>query len=174
MDAMFGRCLSFTLKEEGGFVDNPDDPGGATKWGITLGTFRTYIGNPLATVAMLKEINFDQVRNIYLKKYWLVMGCGNMPAGLDLMVFDHGVNGGDVPSVELLQRAVGVFEDGIVGPLTLGAIAARSVSMLITALRAEQLASYRRDRGFAEFGHGWMARLQRRYALAMSLIGMTS
>src|SRR6185437_13093294 len=103
---LFDTALAFTLAQEGSFVDNPADPGGATNKGITLATFREY--QPGATVDELRAISDADVWRIYRLGYWNRMRCGDLPAGVGLSVFDFGVNAGPVPSARMLQWASGL------------------------------------------------------------------
>ena len=118
----FDACMPFIFKAEGGYSDNPADPGGPTNFGITLGTLRAYEGNPNLTAEDVKTLTQAMAREIYRTAYWNRMQCGALPAGLDLEVFDFGVNSGPAESVKTLQRLVGVTQDGSVGPITLAAL----------------------------------------------------
>lgn len=169
MDAQFDTCLSFTLGQEGGFADNPDDPGGATFKGITLASLREYLRDPDATVEDLRALDQATIAKFYRSKFWNEMQCGVLPPGVDLMIFDHGVNVGQARPVPMLQDIVGVRADGKVGPHTLAAIGTWSVSSLIGALRASQETYYRGLEKFPIFGNGWLNRLSRRYTASMRL-----
>ena len=169
MDNQFDTCLGFVLGAEGGFSNDPRDPGGATYRGITIGSLRDWLGDPDATVEQLQALQPDDVAGFYRSRYWDSVCCGSMPAGLDLMVFDHAVNAGNHGSAVLLQRVLGVDDDGQVGPLTLGAIAGRDVVTLLGQLRAAQEASYRRTRNFRAFGRGWLRRVGERHARAVAM-----
>ena len=164
----FGACLAFTLapENEGGWADNPADPGGATMRGVTLATFRAYQHDPAATKAQLRAIGDAELRAIYGTGYWHPPRCQDLPNGVDLMVFDFGVNAGPGRSVRLLQQAVGVAADGWVGPGTLAAVAAHDRAGLVASLVQAQRDYYRSLPTFGTFGRGWMARLARRAAIA--------
>ena len=126
MDSLFPACLDFTLANEGGFSDNPADPGGATFKGITLASLRDYWGDPDATVEDLRGLDPETISWFYQQRFWSPMQCGVLPAGIDLMIFDHGVNVGKARPVPMMQRLLAVDDDGIVGPITLAAISART------------------------------------------------
>ncbi len=119
----FDACMPFIFKAEGGYSDNPADPGGPTNFGITLATLRAYEGDPNLTADDVKKLTPAVAKEIYRTAYWNRMQCGALPAGLDLEVFDFGVNSGPAESVKTLQRLVGVTQDGSVGPITLAAVA---------------------------------------------------
>ena len=168
----FAACLAFTLQQEGGYSDDPNDPGGATNYGITLATLRGYTGNDALTPDDIRTISMDTVRAIYQANYWNRMRCDALPAGVDLMVFDSGVNTGTGRAVEMLQAAAGLTGtaiDGGVGPQTLAAVARVPPATLITTLAGRQRAYYQSLANFPIYGRGWLARVDRREAAATSM-----
>lgn len=172
--ANYAACLQFTLGEEGGFADNPDDPGGATNKGITLATYRDYTDDPNLTVADLLMISDVEVDAIYAVAYWNPVHGDALPAGIDLITWDMGVNAGIGTSGALLQRALGFTGrdvDGWIGPYTLAAVAKTNSATLIQQLNAKQDAYYRGLADFVTFGAGWLARLERRAGLALQMAG---
>jgi lysozyme family protein len=161
-------CLTFTLKHEGGLVDDPDDPGGLTNKGITLKTFNLWF--PRAGGADgLRTISSQQVNIIYDAGYWMNVQGDALPTGVDLVVFDFAVNAGPGRSVMMLEAVAGTNRDGIDGPRTETAIAKMDPTVVITKLTNLHEAFYRADPDFDEFGGGWLARLAdcRTQALAM-------
>ena len=162
----FDECLKFTLKQEGGFSDTPGDHGGATNFGITISTFRHWLHDEGASVQRLKDISQAERDGIYYSGYWTPPQCGALPIGADLMVFDFCVNAGPRASVYILQRLLGVKVDGLVGPLTIAA-AAQGGRSLIEALGGAQVGYYRALVQFPLFGHGWLARTNRRTDAAL-------
>ena len=138
----FDACMPFIFKAEGGYSDNPADPGGPTNFGITLATLRAYDGDPNLTADELKKLTSAVAKEIYRTAYWNRMQCGALPAGLDLEVFDFGVNSGPAESVKTLQRLVGVTQDGSVGPITLAAVGQFNVGDLIGRFAQARLAFY--------------------------------
>jgi lysozyme family protein len=127
----FDACMPFIFKAEGGYSDNPVDPGGPTNFGITLATLRA---DPNLTAEDVKKLARAVAREIYRTAYWNRMQCGALPPGLDLEVFDFGVNSGPAESVKTLQGLVGVTQDGSVGPITLAAVRQFNVGDLIGVL----------------------------------------
>ena len=103
----FADCLSIILESEGGFVDDPQDPGGATNLGVTLATLAGFRRRPV-TVADVRALTVADVAPIYQADYWNVAHCGDCPAGLDLMIFDEAVNQGPGRAIRSLQRVIGV------------------------------------------------------------------
>jgi lysozyme family protein len=154
----FDACMPFIFKAEGGYSDNPADPGGPTNFGITLATLRAYEGNPNLTAEDVKTLTQAVAREIYRTVYWNRMQCGALPAGLDLEVFDFGVNSGPAESVKTLQRLVGVTQDGSVGPITLAAVREFNVGDLIGRFAQARLAFYQ-SLNMPEFEQGWATRV---------------
>lgn len=91
--ANFESCLSIVIKHEGGYVDHPRDPGGATNLGVTIGTLSQWLGRK-ATKAEVKALTVEKVKPIYKLIYWEDAGCDMLPNGVDLAVFDAAVNSG--------------------------------------------------------------------------------
>jgi lysozyme family protein len=154
----FDACMPFIFKAEGGYSDNPADPGGPTNFGITLATLRAYEGDPNLTADDVKKLTPAVAKEIYRTAYWNRMQCGALPAGLDLEVFDFGVNSGPAESVKTLQRLVGVTQDGSVGPITLAAVGQFHVGDLIGRFAQARLAFYQ-SLNMPEFEQGWATRV---------------
>jgi lysozyme family protein len=137
---------------EGGYVNSPNDPGGETKFGISK---RAYPD------VDIKNLTIEGAQQIYFTDFWDKLRLDQVVMGLDEFIFDFAVNSG-VPTVaRLLQRAVGVLPDGIIGPVTVNAIRSSSpvkVSRLLFVERAIIFAKAK-ENVFAENSHGWYARL---------------
>lgn len=163
----FDACLDHVLAAEGGYVNHPADPGGATNLGITRRTLSEF-REAEASEDDVRALTRAEAREIYRARYWTPMRCAELPAGVDLMVFDFGVNAGPGRSLRLLQRSVGVKADGSVGPVTLAAAQACRATDLIDRLAEGRVAYYRGLAAFPTFGRGWVRRvdLARRVALA--------
>lgn len=170
MDANFEACLGVILESEGGFVDNPHDPGGATNLGVTLRTLSAWNGRP-ASIADVEALTPASVAPIYRADYWGVTHCPELPAGVDLMTFDAAVNEGPGAGMRQLQAACGVASDGLYGPATAAAIASLDVATLIRSFAATRCAFYRDLAGFPRFGVGWLARVNRTEAKALAMAG---
>src|SRR5260370_12356466 len=141
MADMFDACLAFTLRAEGGYVDDPADPGGATNMGITLATYREWSGDPAFGPTQVEDMTERTARAIYRSLYWNPLRADALAIGLDLSVFDIGVNAGIWRSPRLLQRALGFTGeevDGCIGPETLGAPAECDPCPLVPDLAARQ------------------------------------
>lgn len=165
---LFPTALAFTLSQEGGWVDSSDDPGGATNKGITLRTLQSFQYG--ATIDDLRNISDAMTSTIYRREYWAIMGCDGLPDGVDISVFDFGVNAGPARSVQYLQAVAGVRRDGIDGAQTQGAVARMSATDVITRLNGLQIAHYKAQPDFDTFGEGWLARCERRVKAAIAAI----
>lgn len=176
MQSNFQACLGFTLlpaNDGQPFHCTAGDSGAETCWGITRATLSAYRRRPVSA-ADVQALTRSSVAPIYRLFFWIPDGCDRLPAGIDLMVFDHGVVGGEGGSARLLQEAVGVPADGEVGPVTLAAITENDPAALIQSLADAQADHYRSLTQFDEFGRGWLARVARRRAAAMAMLSAAS
>jgi lysozyme family protein len=148
-------CLDITLKHEGGWADHPKDPGGATMKGVTLATYRRYF--PGATKAQLRAISDANLQRIYRDGFWNPINGELLPWGLDLAVFDYGVNSGPSRAAKALQAIVGVPQDGKVGAKTLAAV--MGVKTTIQKLCAKRLGFVQGLKTWSAFGKGWARRI---------------
>jgi hypothetical protein len=164
----FDLCLEVVLNKEGGFSDHREDPGGPTMMGITQKTLAAWRGEPV-TADDVRALTREEACEIYRANYWNAMKCDELPRGIDLMVFDFGVNAGPATSVKMLQRAVGSKPDGAVGDFTLRAVRATEPRALLEALARARLDFYRKLDTWETFGRGWENRVNevRRQALLM-------
>jgi lysozyme family protein len=170
----FDTCLAFTLKEEGGYSDDPADPGGATNMGITAATYRQWADNPNLGPVQVQDISERTARAIYRSLYWNPLRADALPVGVDLSVFDMGVNAGIWGSARLLQRVLGFIGDGVdgsIGPETLSAAAKFDPRTLVNGLGQRQAAFYRSLSDFPTFGRGWLNRTEARRNAALAMIG---
>jgi len=177
MDVNFDTCLAFTLKEEGGYSDNPADPGGATNMGITLTTYRQWSDNPNLGPVQVQDMTERTARAIYRSLYWNPLRADALPVGVDLSVFDMGVNAGIWGSARLLQRAIGFTGDevdGCIGPETLAAVTKCDPRTLINDLAHRQTAYYESMSDFPTFGGGWLNRVRARRSAALAMIEDTT
>lgn len=157
MQGNFDACLAVTLPHEGGWSDHAKDPGGATMKGITLATFRRW--KPMATKAELRAISDADVRMIYAQDYWKPVRGNDLPAGVDLAVFDYGVNSGPLRAKKTLQSTVGVTADGQIGSETLLACKAKPAADIVKGVCARRLSFLRGLKTFSTFGKGWARRV---------------
>ncbi|WP_053221029.1 glycoside hydrolase family 108 protein [Methylobacterium indicum] len=165
----FERAMPLVLAHEGGWSDDPADPGGATNLGVTIGTLSLWLGRP-ATKAEVKALTVATVAPIYRQRFWDKIQGDALPAGLGYALFDFAVNSGPKRAVIGLQRALEVADDGALGPLTLAAVAKHKPADLIDALCDGRLAFLRALSTWPRFGKGWARRVEevRKAALAMA------
>lgn len=170
MDRNFARALALVLKSEGGWSDNPADPGGATMKGVTLANFRTYVKSD-ATKDDLRRITDAQLATVYRRFYWDAVAGAELPDGIDYAVFDFAVNSGPSRAAKYLQSAVGALEDGRIGPATIAAVKARTAATVINDLCDARLAFLHRLPTWPTFGRGWNDRVKSVRAQAIIMAG---
>lgn len=154
--------LSLVLAHEGGFVNHPKDPGGATNQGVTQKVYDAYRKLNGLPPQSVKLITSGEVSEIYMKQYWRLVRGDDLPAGLDYAVFDFGVNSGVSRAIRYLQRLVGVDDDGVIGNGTLSAIheaARKDEESLILTYCANRLVFLKSLATFPTFGKGWTRRV---------------
>lgn len=142
-------ALKWIIEIEGGYANDPDDPGGETKYGISK---RAYPDEPIAGLTL------ERAREIYIRDYWNACRCNELPAPLDLLVFDCGVNQGVGAAIGLLQKSLGIKSDGVMGPVTLAHANDNSPTLAAHYL-AERALRYAANGNFGKYGPGWMKRL---------------
>lgn len=115
------EILDEVIRREGGFVHDPDDSGGATKFGITQQTLSNWRGYDV-TIDEVLSLTYDEAIRIYEKKYVEEPGFLPLPNGLRAAVVDFAVNSGPITAIKQLQKALGCTQDGVLGPRTLAAV----------------------------------------------------
>lgn len=163
----FDHCLAEVLRLEGGYVDDPRDAGGETKFGVTRAALSAALGRP-AGADEVADLTPEAAAGIYERLYWSVMRCADLPAGVDLLAFDMAVNMGLGAAARLLQAALGVAADGVVGPRTIAAAASAPAAEVIRDASDLRRQRYRSLAGFAAFGRGWLRRTDLIEALALA------
>ena len=169
------RAMAHMLKEEGGYVNHPADPGGMTNLGVTKRVWEEWVGHPVDEKQM-RALQPADVTPLYQRKYWNATRCSDLPSGLDLCVFDTAVNSGPGRAIKLLQTYIGVAADGAIGDKTLAAIDQFKNQALIDLIngycdsRQAFLASLPT---FGTFGKGWTARVERLRTEAVELAGQS-
>ena len=154
MQITFDEVFERTIGHEGGYVNNPKDPGGETNWGITIATARAngFI-NPMKSMTRL------QAKEIYRLAFWKRAKCDQFLGAISYQVFDAAINHGIGNAIRMLQRAVGVLDDGLVGPKTLTAIQKLTLDDVLVLFIAERLEFYTNLTTFNSFGRGWARRV---------------
>jgi len=149
----FPVALEHILRYEGGLVDHPKDPGGITKYGISLRA-HPYLGRN-----GIRKLTRTRAASIYKKDYWDTMYCDQLPAGIRLMAFDCAVNQGVNYARKALQSSASVRMDGQIGPITLRAVNNTDIDKLVQKFAMNRFERYRRNKNWRTFRGGWMARL---------------
>jgi len=169
-EANFAESLRRLLAHEGGYSNHPADPGGPTKFGITIGDYRRYI-KPDATAADVKAMPVEEAKQIYRARYWNAMRCGELPAGVDYAVFDYAVNSGVARAGKVLRRVLGLGTGTVaVTSAVVDAAAKTSAQQLVIAICDERLNFLKSLRTWPTFGAGWGRRVSevRTAAIAMA------
>jgi len=166
----FEIALASVLIHEGGYVNHPEDPGGATNKGITWRTYNAWRRSRGQPEQSVRNITDAEVAAIYKAQYWDVVMGDDLPAGVDYAVFDFAVNSGPSRSAKFVQRIVGTAVDGQLGRITLDAVNGMDRVSLIEQLCANRLAWLKRLRTWSTFGRGWGRRVEevRRKAVALA------
>lgn len=164
--ANFDEALTFVLANEGGLVDNPNDHGGRTNFGISNALLKNLKGDYPADA---KDLTFSQARDIYYKEFWLKAPFTSLwNQRITNYIFDCCVLHGIGTGIEIAQRAVwGVLgyqfvkDDGVLGNKTLAAIQ-QAGFLLMYAIQVERAAYCRllcvKDPEQKEFLNGWLKR----------------
>jgi len=145
-DAAFERLLG----HEGGYVDDPADPGGETRYGISK---RQYPGEDI------KGLTLARAKELYRRDYWGPAGCDAVQESLKFDLFDTAVNAGVEKAIKLLQRSVGEVEDGILGPLTIQSAQSMNAWRLFARFNGHRLDHLNNLSHWPRFGRGWAQRI---------------
>jgi len=158
MRGNFEECLALVLHSEGGFVNNPRDPGGMTNLGVTKVTYEGYV-NRHVDEAEMRSLTPDLVAPLYKKMYWDRIKGDDLPVGVDYCLFDLAVNSGVGKAGKLLQMALDVPADGLIGPMTLRALEGRDPEEIIQQVCQERLDFLQSLNTWNTFGKGWGRRV---------------
>jgi lysozyme family protein len=154
----FKPSLALVLKSEGGFVNHPSDPGGMTNLGVTRNVWRDWVKRDVDEAEM-RSLTPDLVTPLYKQRYWDAVKADDLPRGIDYAVFDAAVNMGPGRASKLLQAALGVTADGIIGRATIAAATAADPAELLEAFSLGKEAFYQSLPTFGTFGKGWLNRV---------------
>ena len=147
---MFDYFIERVLSHEGGYVNDPRDPGQETRWGISK---RAY---PQVDI---RNLTRAQAVDIYRRDFWQRVRGDELPRGFAFQALDAAVNHGIGNAVRWMQRAAGVADDGVIGPVTLAAVQRAQPADLVLRFNAERLRFYAKLTTFATFGRGWVNRV---------------
>jgi len=158
MESNFEQCFALVLRNEGGYVDNPSDPGGATNLGCTKTSWEAWVGHPV-TKDDIKALTPNDVMPLYKAKYWDTVKGDNLPIGVDYAVFDFAINSGPSRAAKTLQQVLGVAADGQIGAATLAALEAANPRDVATSVCEARLTFLQGLPTFNTFGKGWSNRV---------------
>ncbi len=169
MQKNYDKCLQAILHHEGGYVNHPKDPGGETNLGVTKRVYEEWGGTK-----DMKDLLVEDVAPIYKKNYWDKIKADSLPSGLDLCVFDFGVNAGPGRAAKYLQGQIGTIPDGGIGPNTLAKLEEylkfTSVEQAIKTYQESRQDYYEQLSTFSSFGRGWTRRVQETTKMALEMI----
>lgn len=163
----FLEASGVVFESEGGLSDHPWDKGGRTQFGIIADTWKRWLAATGQAQRPIDTITKDEARAIYHKWYWLAGKCDALPWPLSLVHFDSMVQHAEAP--RLLQRALRVKEDGLIGPATIAAALPARAQLLAEELIWTRLLYYRDLLDYRElqkgqpgnysFIRGWITRM---------------
>lgn len=153
----FDAAFAIVVGVEGGYANDPADPGGETKYGISK---RAYPNEDIANLTL------ERAKELYQRDYWTPIKGGVLPWPFVLFVFDAAVNQGVEPAIKMAQRAFDIPQDGLIGPRTIEA-AQNATPWHVARFMAFRAQRYASTRNYDKYGAGWMTRL---FQLAMHSI----
>lgn len=156
--ATYNEAITRVLKSEGGYVNNPRDPGGPTNYGVTLAVYRQN-GHPNATAADVRAMSLDEAKRIYKLRYATPVHYDEDPAGLDYTLLDYAVNSGTGRANKVVRRVCGL-PDNAAWPALFDALAKRDTKSVISAVNAERLKFLQSLSTWPTFGKGWGVRVR--------------
>jgi len=166
MKENFDKVMGYILQSEGGFVNDPRDPGGITNHGVTKKVWDDYVGRE-TTEQEMRDLTEDDVKPLYKKNYWNVVGGDSLPDGVDYAVMDYAVNSGTSRAIRALQTALGLDADGVIGPLTLKSASEANAKDLAEKICEERLAFMKQAKNpktgsllWDVYGKGWGNRVE--------------
>lgn len=175
--ARYPAAYQFTLQFEGGYVDDPDDPGGCTNKGITIGTLTAWRQDSGVTCQDVKNLSPTEAALIYATNYWAPVWGNKMDVGINTQVWDFGVNAGPHRAIETLQGIVGSPADGVMGPNTLSAVDGfiddNGIDPLLSSFHDSRQRYYESLSTFSKYGNGWTRRNDDCLTLSRDLAGKT-
>jgi lysozyme family protein len=150
----FDEAFDRLIEHEGGYVNHPSDPGGETMFGVTARVAREH-----GYTGPMKLLPIERAKIIAKSAYWDRIKADQYDGAIGFQVFDAGYNHGIGNAIRFLQRAVGVADDGAIGPRTLAAIQRMPVTDVIARFNAERLDFYTKLSTWPQFGKGWARRI---------------
>ena len=148
----FDDAFANTLGPEGGFADNPADPGGATMYGVTEAVARKW-----GYTGKMQDLPLETAKQIAKQEYWDPYQCDALIPMVAFQVFDAVYNGGD--AVRWLQQSSGATVDGVMGPKTIAAVNLVNPYVMVMRFLALRLTYMASLDIWPNFGRGWARRI---------------
>ncbi len=155
----FALSLAHVLRSEGGFVNDPQDAGGATNEGVTQHQYDLWRIAHKQPTRSVRFVDPNEVEAFYRAWYWNTVQGDKLPRGVDYCVFDCAVNAGPHKAAEWLQQAAGVWVDGQIGDVTIQAVTGADPRRIINGICSERLAYLESRPNWQHFKNGWSARV---------------
>lgn len=149
---VWDSAFDLLMLNEGNYVNNPNDPGGATKYGISKKAYPDID---------IENLTLEQAKKIYKRDYWDRCKCSFIPDALSIALFDFAVNSGTKRAITYLQKSLEIPADGVIGNQTIGACNREPTKKVLEKymdLRLEFLMSLK---NWKYFGNGWGKRVNR-------------
>lgn len=150
----FDQAFDRLMGHEGGYVNHPSDPGGETNWGVTKRVAREY-----GYAGDMRSLTREKAKEITKVMYWDRAHCGEIDPALAFQVLDAAYNHGIGNATRMLQRAAGVVDDGVIGPVSLAKLKEMYLSDVLLLFNAERLEFYTKISTWPTFGKGWASRV---------------
>lgn len=152
MSEIFDKAIEIVFEEEGGYKDDPNDPGGETRYGIA----KRY--HPTEDILNLTK---ERAKEIYRHDYWEKIKGDSLPPKVSVMLLDTAVNVGVSRAIKFLQEVLGIHNDGIIGHKTLDSVFNMNVNEILVNYAGKRMSYYKSLPTFNLFGKGWLARTNR-------------
>lgn len=150
----FDQAFHTLLGHEGGYSNDPADPGGETMWGVT-----EEVARKSGYQGAMRDLPVELAKSIYRAKYWDAVRAAELPSAVRYSMFDAAVNSGPGQAIRWLQRALGVADDGKLGPITLAAAAQAPADALARKMLGQRLEFMTNLSTWPTFGRGWARRI---------------
>ena len=170
MNDNFDAAFEKIIGSEGGYVNDPQDPGGMTNLGVTKRAWEAYVGHEVDEATM-RGLTPELVMPFYKSLYWDKNKGDLLPSGVDYALFDFEVNSGDGRAAKILQACVGAVQDGIIGDGTLSLVNSYDPIDLSAQICDNRLAFLQSLPGWSHDGHGWSNRVAFVKETAAKMVG---
>lgn len=150
----FERAFDLLITHEGGFSNHPDDPGGATMYGVT-----EVVARAEGYTGPMRDLSLDFAKKVYRKRFWDACRCDQMPDVIRYPLFDAAVNSGPSQAIKWLQVAVGVKADGVIGPVTQQTVNVLPAQVTRQKMIGNRLRFMTNLNNWPSFSKGWARRI---------------